>query len=299
MPSHIFTRLGLWDESINANLNSVSSARCYAEQTGINGHWDEELHSLDYLAYAYLQKGDNSRANEQWNYLKTMRTVSPMNFKVAYTFAAIPSRYLLENKRWEEAASLEVTPAGFDWKDYPWQNAIIHFTRGLGAVHTDRLQDAKTELNVLKGIQKNLLDQKDAYKANQVLIQIKAVDGWIRFREGKNDEALELMREAAEMEDATQKHPVTPGEVLPARELLADLLLAMNQPAEAFRAYEEDLKKHPNRLNGLYGAAVAAERSKQPGKARYYYDQLSRLTGSDRIEIEKARQYIKQARVKS
>src|SRR5687767_1384717 len=118
MPSHIFTRLGLWDESIKSNLMSVSSAKCYAEETGIKGHWDEELHGLDYLVYAYLQKGDNDHAKEQWDYLKTIKYVSPVNFKVAYAFAAIPSRYLLENKMWKNAASLVITPSNFQWKDY-------------------------------------------------------------------------------------------------------------------------------------------------------------------------------------
>ena len=118
MPSHIFTRLGLWDECIHSNLVSVASAQCYAKAAGIKGHWDEELHGLDYLMYAYLQKGENDSAKKQWDYLKTIHDVSPINFKVAYAYAAIPSRYLLENKMWQEAANLVVTPVNFPWKKF-------------------------------------------------------------------------------------------------------------------------------------------------------------------------------------
>jgi len=296
MPSHIFTRLGLWDESINSNLISVSSAKCYAEETGIKGHWDEELHSLDYLVYAYLQKGGNDRAKEQWDYLKTIKTVSPVNFKVAYAFAAIPARYLLENKMWENAASLIIDPANFQWKDYPWQKAIIHFTRLLGSVHIGNIDLAKAELNILNAIYNTLTEQKDSYNANQVQIQIKTSEAWMLFKEGKNNEALKLMNVAANMEDNTQKHPVTPGEVIPARELLGDMLLQMNKPHKAFEAYEADLKEHPNRFNGLYGAGLAAEGSNNLEKANSYYQQLTNIANSinsNRPELEAARLFLK------
>src|SRR6476659_7104075 len=121
MPSHIFTRLGLWDECINSNLASTSSARCYAENAGIKGHWDEELHGMDYLVYAYLQKGENDLAKQQLDYLKTIHEVYPVNFKVTYAFAAIPARYFLENKMWKEAAGIEIDPNNFPWQNFPWQ----------------------------------------------------------------------------------------------------------------------------------------------------------------------------------
>lgn len=261
MPSHIFTRLGLWDECIQSNLVSIASAKCYAEEAGIKGHWDEELHGLDYLVYAYLQKGQDHLAKEQWDYLRTMHDVYPINFKVAYAFAAIPSRYLLENKRWEEAAQLQIYPAAFPWKDFQWQEAIIHFTRLLGLVHIDRIDSAKGELQALSRIYDGLMAQKDLYKANQVQIQIKAGEAWIQLKEGNNKDALMLMSLAADMEDKTEKHPVTPCEVIPARELQGDLLLEMNRPAEALEAYAADLKKHPGRLNGLNGAKLAAARA--------------------------------------
>ena len=296
MPSHIFTRLGLWDEAIQSNLNSISSAKCYAEETGIKGHWDEELHGLDYLVYAYLQKGENKLAKKQWDYLKTFENVSPVNFKVAYAFAAIPARYLLENKMWKEAASLVVAPPYLSWKDYPWQNAIIHFARLLGFVHIGNIDSARAELKTLNVIQDTLTKQKDSYKANQVQIQIKTSEAWILFKEGKHDEALKLMNAAADMEDKTQKHPVTPCEVIPARELLGDMLLQMNKSAEALVAYEADLKNHRNRFNGLYGAGLASEKINNGEKAKYYYKQLTDIANSpdaSRSELETAKLSLK------
>ncbi len=296
MPSHIFTRLGLWDDCINSNLAAASSAKCYAENAGIKGHWDEELHCMDYLVYAYLQKGDNDQAKKQWDYLKTINEVHPFNFKVAYAFASIPARYVLENKLWKDAADLKVHNENFPWQNFPWQKAIIHFARAMGSVHRGELAAAKNELMILRTIYDTLVNQKDAYKANQVQIQAGTVEAWITFKEGKNNLALTLMTAAVNMEDNTEKHPVTPGEVIPARELLGDMLMQMNKPAEALVAYEADLKKHPNRFNALYGAGSAAERSNNFEKANDYYMQLmgiANAVGSNRPELETARRFLK------
>ncbi len=296
MPSHIFTRLGLWDESIHSNLVSTAAAKCYGENTGIKGHWDEELHGMDYLVYSYLQKAENTLAKEQCDYLKTIREVYPANFKVAYAFAAIPARYLLENKMWKEAADLKIYPANFPWEKFPWQKAIVHFTRLLGSVHTGNLDSARAELKNLTTIYDTLMIQRDLYKANQVQIQIKTSEAWILFKEGKNNEALKLMNDAANMEDNTQKHPVTPGEVRPARELLGDMLLQMNKPDIALEAYETDLKTHPNRFNGLFGAGSAAEKLNDLEKANSYYRQLINISdsiNSNRSELETARSFLK------
>ena len=295
MPSHIFTRLGLWDECITSNLASISSAQCHAQAEGLKGHWDEELHSLDYLVYAYLQKGDNGLAKEQCEYLKTINEVEPVNFKVAYAFAAIPSRYLLENKIWNEAANLKAHYANFPWQNFPWQYAIIHFTRLMGSVHIGNMDSAKAELKELNNIYDTLMEQKDSYKANQVQIQIKTSEAWIQFKEGKNNEALMLMNFAADMEDKTEKHPVTPGEVIPARELLGDMLLQMNKPDKALEMYEANLKTHPNRFNGIYGAGLSAEKSGKNEKATLYYTQLLNTSGanSDRPEVNTIKMYLK------
>ncbi|OUJ70855.1 hypothetical protein [Hymenobacter crusticola] len=295
MPSHIFTRLGLWDECITSNAASAASARCYAQQTGIVGHWDEELHSVDYLMYAYLQKGDNQRAERQRRYLATITEVHPVTFKVAYAFAAIPARYVLENKRWAEAAALQSHPANFAWETFPWQRAIIHFTRLLGAVHTDNPSAAQAELRELERLHARLLQQKDQYKANQVYIQLTAGQAWLQWQAGHPTEAVQRMTLAADLEDQTEKHPVTPSEVVPARELLGDMLLQLKRPAAALAAYEADLQKHPNRLNGLYGAGVAAAQAGRATIARQYYSQLlasARPSGAPRPELAVAQRFL-------
>lgn len=280
MPSHIFTRLGLWDENIRSNLAATSAAKCYAENAGIKGHWDEELHGMDYLVYSYLQKGDNKLAKAQWDYLKSINEVSPVNFKVAYAYAAIPSRYLLENKNWKEAANLKLHPESFPWQKFPWQKAIVHFTRILGLANTRDIAAAKSEFKNLSALHDTLVKQGEVYQANQVEIQLKSSEAWILFREGKNDQALKLMNLAADTEDRTEKHPVTPGEVVPARELLGEMLIQMDRPGEALTAFETSLKKHPNRFNGLYGAAAAAKESNDPAKEKMYYRKLRSIANS-------------------
>ncbi|MEP6746185.1 MAG: hypothetical protein ABJB86_00590 [Bacteroidota bacterium] len=295
MPSHIFTRLGLWDESIHSNLVSVASAQCYAKNTGIKGHWDEELHGMDYLVYAYLQKGENQLAKQQYDYLTTMHAVYPVNFKVAYSFAAIPARYFLENKMWKEAATLKMPSVNFSWQNFPWQNAIVHFARALGSAHMGHIDSAEAELKNLTILYDTLIKQKDAYKANQVQIEMKISEAWILFKKRKNTEALTLMESAVGMEDNTQKHPVTPGEVLPARELLGDMLMQMNQPGKALNAYAEDLKRHPNRFNGLYGAGLACETSNKTKEANDYYRQLINISdsiNSKRPELAAAKLFL-------
>jgi tetratricopeptide (TPR) repeat protein len=286
MPSHIFTRLGLWDDCIHSNLNSIAAAKCYAESAGIKGHWDEELHGLDYLVYAYLQKGDNQKAIEKLRYLNAIAQVNPSNFKVAYAFAAIPARIVLENKHWKEAAVLPLK-SGFAWKQFPWQEAIIHFARALGAAHMKSLQQANAELDKLKQLRAALENVKDAYKAKQVAIQQTTAEAWIAFFNGNKKAAISKMELAANMEDSTSKHPVTPGEVLPARELYADMLMEDHQYEEALQQYERSLQKAPNRFNSLYGAGLAAEKSNNRNKANDYYDQLTTIAdkNSNRPEL--------------
>jgi len=295
MPSHIFTRLGLWDDCIKSNIESVEAAKCYAESAGIKGHWDEELHGLDYLVYAYLQKGDNHAAGEQLKYIGTINEVFPINFKEAYTFAASPSRMVLENKNWQDAANLQIQPASFPWTKYPWQESIFHFTRLLGALHTKNLPLAESELAKLNILSDTLKNQKDLYKTKQVAIQIKMGEAWISFMKDKKKEALALMKEASDMEDGTSKHPVTPGEVLPARELYADMLLQMKQNEAALLAYEEVLEKRPARFNSIYGAGLAAENLGNSMKAAVYYKQLlaSANPNSNRSEIYLAKSFLK------
>ena len=212
--------------------------------------------------YAYLQKKDDSSAKQQLDYLESIHEVYPANFKVAYAFAASPARYALERKDWKMAAGLQLHAANFQWKDFAWQEAIIHFAKLLGYVHLNNLNDAEKELNQLKTLYQNLLTQKNkAIEAAQVDVQIKTSEAWIELIRGNKQKAKELMVVAADKEDAMEKHPVTPGAVLPARELLGEMLLELNEPALAIEAFEQDLKINPNRRNGVSGLNAAKQKA--------------------------------------
>ncbi|SEA30867.1 hypothetical protein [Bizionia paragorgiae] len=298
MPSHLFTRLGLWEESIATNIKSAESAVCYAESLAPGAHWDEEVHAMGYLVYAYLQTGNTTLAREQYDYLKTFKELFPTNLKIAYTAAAIPSRIAVETKSWNEAAALELPQLpGLDWEKFPWQEALLRFAKALGHIHLNDIELASKELDTLHDLKEKLIANKDSYKANQVAIQIKSVAAWINLKKGQSENAITLMTTAADMESKTSKHPVTPGEILPADELLGDLLLALNKPEDALVAYELNLQRRPNRFNGVYGAALAAQQAGQKEKASMYFKillDLSQHTKSDRKEISEARTYLNQ-----
>jgi hypothetical protein len=280
MPSHIFIRLGLWDESIKSNLVSVSAAQCYAENIGSTAHWDEELHGLDYLTYAYLQQANDEKALEQINYLDSIQEVFPQNFKDAYAFAAMPARYAIERKDWVAATQLKLGHDNFPWEKFPWEKANVNFGRLLGAVNSGKLSDARKEFEQLQSLHAKLTEAGKKYEANLVKIQLKAGDGWIKLREGQKKEAIKLMTEAADMEDGTSKHPVTPGEIVPARELLGDMLFEAGDFSSALLAYENDLERHPNRFNGLYGAWLSAGKLNNSQKENFYHEKLVALAGS-------------------
>ncbi len=234
------------------------------------------------------------KANEQYNYLNTFKKVFPANFKIAYTAAAIPARIALENKNWE-AAALELPLIEIDWDQFPWQRSILHFARAMGSVRSGNVVSAEKELAQLVSNQKELQEMNDTYNANQVKIQIDIVQAWIHFANGSEAEAITLMEEAANLEYNTTKHPVTPGEVLPAGELLGDLLLTENKPAEALKAYEYDITQHPNRFNGTYGAAIAANTLGDGVKASQYFNHLVELVEAkdcNRIELKEAIKYL-------
>ena len=293
MPSHIFTRLGLWDESIQSNIHSMSAAQCYAEESSADGNWDEEVHAMDYLVYAYLQQGDNAKANELYEYLLSMNKL--VTRTGPYNFGAIPARMFLENRDWAKAAQLQQHPSNVEWKKFPWEIAITHFTRVLGTVHLKDIKSAEKDLVILQSLHQELINRNDQYNANQVLVQVKTAEAWINLGKDNNETAITLMQEAADMEDKVGKHPKTPGEVLPARELLGDMMLTLNRPAEALEAYQLDLESHPNRFNGIYGAAVAAKSVGNREKAKLYFEDLLKLVGttdSDRREIEEAKTFV-------
>lgn len=300
MPSHIFTRLGIWEESINSNLQSTESARCYAEAAALSGSYFEELHGIDYLVYAYLQKGDNANAQLQYNLIKERKKFHPqMLMASTYPLAAIPARLALENKDWERATNLELQDIELDWNQFPWQEAIHHFAVALGAANTKDFNTVEKKIEILKILHQNLIDQNDKTKAiqiKQVEIQIKTTQAWLNFRQGNIENGLALMKEAVDIERKTSKHPVTPGDVLPAIELLGDMLLELNKPEEALAAFEENLKERPYRFNGIYGAAIASKQSGNIDKASLYFNQLIQLTknsNSDRPEIVEAKAFVK------
>jgi len=298
MPSHIFTRLGLWDESINTNLNSASSATCYAESVNPTASWAQEIHAVDYLVYGYLQMGDNQKAAEQLKEMQEVKEVFPKDhFAATYALTAMPVRMALENKNWDQASKLKLPTINFPWENLHWEKAMLHFGKALGYSHTADVKSAENELVSLETLHQSLLDSKEVYKAGQVNVQIHSAKAWIELAKGNNDDALNLMKTAAKLESETSKHAVTPGEVLPADELLGDMLLALNKPVEALEAYEVNLKGHPNRFNGVYGAAIAAKESDKNEKAAHYFSQLIELTknsNSERPEIKEAKAFVQQ-----
>jgi tetratricopeptide (TPR) repeat protein len=225
-----------------------------------------------------LQKGEDEMAKEQLDYLGTIKEVYPVNFKVLYAFAAMPARYYLEKRLWDKAATMEISPPGFPWEKFAWQKAIIHFTRVLGLVHLGKTKEAEIELQNLKGLHASLIKQKTmAREASQVEVQIKSAEAWLQYKAGNKTTALEAMTTAATMEDATEKHPVTPGEIIPARELLADMLMEMGDYESALKNYKEVLRTHPNRFNGLYGATIAAQKSGNKNEAIIFAKNLVKV----------------------
>ncbi len=298
MPSHIFTRLGIWDESVASNILSAESSRCYTESAALNGSYFEELHAIDYLVYAYLQKGDNANAEKQYGLIKNSKAFYPTNITAAiYPVTAIPARLALENKNWKLASKLELQEIGLNWQEFPWQKAILHFARALGAAHMSDFVSVENEIDTLQKLKQNLIDFNDLTKSiqiKQVAIQIKTAEAWLSFKRGNQAEGLKLMKEASMMENKTSKHPVTPGDVLPSDELLGDMLMEANKYAEALEVYETNLNAHPNRFNGIYGAAMAAKQSENKEKAVLYFEQLIELgenSNSDRLEILEAKEF--------
>jgi hypothetical protein len=305
MPSHIFTRLGLWQEAIRSNLDAKASAKAYAVRNRMPGAWDEQLHAMDYLAYAYLQEAQDKHAWAVLDELYQIRKAEPENFKVAYAFTAIPARYALERRRWDEAAELTMRqgPLGtFPWQRFRWAEAHIHFARAVGAARAGDTASARHEVEKLAAIRQALTEIKGDFDwAKQVEIERQVASAWLAYAEGKHGESLRLMSAAAELDDAIEKHPVTPGSVLPAREQLGELLLELRRPLEALQSFEASLRSAPNRFNGLYGAARAAKLAADQKRAETYYGKLvalCRQADSIRPEIEEAKAFLASMNVK-
>ncbi len=299
MPSHIFIRMGLWQEAIRSNLAAESSAKAFARRHKMPGAWDEQLHAMDYLAYAYLQSAQDKHAWAVLDEMNKIKSVEPQTFKVAYAFAAIPARYVLERKRWDEAAKLSLpanTLGMFPWRDFRWAEAHIHFARAIGSARSGDVNSARAEVEKLAELKAALTIGKGEYDwARQVDIERQIAAAWLAFAEGKHDDALKWMRAVADLDDATDKHPVTPGSILPAREQLGELLLELKQPATALAEFETSLRSAPERFNGLYGAGRAASLAADQKKARSYYTKLMALTreaDTPRPEIAEAKAFL-------
>jgi tetratricopeptide (TPR) repeat protein len=296
MPSHIFTRLGLWQDSIQSNLGSAAAAKAYAAKHRLGGAYDQQLHAMDYLVYAYLQGAQDKKAHGVVDELDKIEKVEPETFAAAYAFSAIPARYALERRQWDEAAKLRVAPSAFPWDRFRWAEAHTYCARAIGAARSGKIDSAREDVNRLTGIRQSLPKIEGAYDwGKQVEIQLQVATAWLAYAEGKKEEAVRLMRAAADLEDTTDKHPVTPGTILPAREQLGDILLETGQTAQALSSFEAALREAPNRFNGVYGAARAAELAGDRKKAAGYYGQLVKLcekADGTRPELEQAKAFL-------
>ena len=258
MPSHIFTRLGLWDESIQSNLASEEAARQLMTRTHPGATHFDALHAMDYLTYAYLQLGQDAKAKEVVDQLAAVTKLDQEMFNAAYAFAAVPARYALERRDWAGAARLTVAPAWFPWKNFAWAEALTQFARGLGAARSGDVAGARMALARLDTLHQSLVGVKGGYDwAPQVEVQRRALRGWIARAEKKSKEAVAELSAAADLEDSTDKHPVTPGALLPAREQLGDLFIELGRKADASKAFSEVLKTSPGRRNSMQGLQLA------------------------------------------
>ena len=274
MPSHIFTRLGMWEESIAANRSSADASRAYAAMRHRDDTEAEELHALDYMAYSYLQEGQDAKAKEIVDFAATVRKTNPeLEFSGAYALAAIPSRYALERNAWSEAAALPI-PSIPHWSSFPFMEALIEYAHALGRAHTGDLEGARKAMDRMRQLRDATSDPKFDYFKRQLDQQVQAASAWVAYGENKKEDAVTMLRRAADAEDILGKHPVSPGALVPAREQLGDLLLTLNRSKEAQQEFEAALKIYPGRFRGLYGAAHAAEQIGEKEQANHYYAKL-------------------------
>ncbi len=285
MPSHIFTRVGAWEESAATNARSADAARK-------GGEPDEAYHASDYMTYAYLQLARDGDARRVIQEALKVTGITPSRNTAPYAVAAMEARYAYERGAWQEAMQLPVHPTKFHYPD-----AITYFGRALGAARSGNVAAAQQEATQLEALHKALQSESNNYWANEVEIQRLAVAGWISLAQGKADDAVKFMRAAADIEDKSEKHIVTPGRLVPARELLGDMLLELKQPAAALKEYEASQTREPNRFRGFYGAARAAEAAGDRQKAADYYAKLlvlAKNADGARPELARAKSYVAQ-----
>jgi tetratricopeptide (TPR) repeat protein len=284
MPSHIFSRVGQWQDSIAMNLRSRAVATADRDR----------YHALDYLTYASLQLGRDADAKQWVEFVQSNETLNEQTRQIAYAAAVIPARFALERGDWGAAAQLALRPAGpnFDWSPFPEGEAVNAYARGLGAARAGKAGAARMETVRLAKLRLAMVEQKKDYWIEQVDIQVDTISAWTARAEGRNEEAVQLMRAAADREDRTEEHLMMPGRVIPVREMLGELLLDLNRPLAALAAFEESQRGDPNRFRNVYGAARAAELAGKRDKARTYYARLLQQVGPDAV----SREEVKQAR---
>ncbi|MGH9730155.1 MAG: hypothetical protein ACRD4A_00540 [Candidatus Acidiferrales bacterium] len=295
MPSHIFTRLGLWDESISSNLKSADLA-ANAEATSLNGEGrDQRLHAMDYLEYAYLQTGRMKLAKDVVDQMNALQPASGMTLTSDYAMAAIPARYAIELGDWNQGSGLKVREEGV-----PWAQAITWTAIGVSNARSGNLVRASEAEKALASLRDATSKLNNTYWANQIEVQRLEVAAWIAEKSGKAADALSTIRSAAELEESMNKDAVTPGAVTPAREMFAQMLALENYPGRSLTEYEAVLKIAPNRFNALYGAGCAAEAAGDTAASRKYFQKLIEVAiGSERPELLAARKKMASTEAKA
>ena len=290
MPSHIYSMVGMWEESVMSNWRSVAVANDYMAKAKLDGTLGGVPHAYDFMAYAYLQLGQDLKARGLIQDTMSIKKVIGVPLAGATARAAVPARYMLERQDWQGAAQLQPLGTG-----YPMAEAITHFARAMGSARSGDAAAAQADIEKLNEQRAALQKAGQGYWAGQVEIQILGAQAWTAQGQGNKSDALKFMRAAADLEDASEKHVAMENRLYPMRELLADMLMAQGEAAAALKEYETSLKNAPMRLRGFYGAAKAAEASGDAKKAREYFEKLARLTrhaDGDRPELREAKQRL-------
>jgi tetratricopeptide (TPR) repeat protein len=298
MPTHIYTRLGDWSAVIRGNLQAAEAALEHPAGLHRELVWDEFPHAIEYLVYAYLQKGADEEAAAQLKRLRATARLEP-SFKTAFHLASTQARYALERRAWNEAALLVPRePATLDWDRFTWPEAIARFARGLGAAHLGNVSEARAAGERLEELEATTRKAGEELFARNIRVLRLELSAWVAHVEQQGESSVALMREAADLEDSTPKHAVTPGPSLPAHELLGDLLMEQKQPVEALAAYTRSLQLYPRRFNGLLGAARAARALDDKSLSSSFYQELREVAdGRTRyLALKEAQEYLGQRR---
>jgi tetratricopeptide (TPR) repeat protein len=298
MPTHIYTRLGDWNGSIRGNLRAADAALKYP--AGEHGEfvWDEFPHAIEYLIYAYLQKGADEEAAVQLKRLRGTEHLEP-TFKVAFHLTSTQARYALERRAWNEAMTIVPRqPANLDWDHFTWAEAIGRFARGLGAAHLGKIDEAKAEAKRLEELEEETRKAKEELFARNIHVLRLQLSAWLAHVQGEEESSVSLMRQAVDLETSTPKAAVTPGPTLPAYELFGDLLMEQKNPTEALAAYKRSLELYPRRFNSLLGAARAAYALNDKSESRTFYKQLLEVAdgGTRQPALKEARDYLAQTK---